>query len=524
MAKSITFTKIVEALSKPQAYPHKTGPIKVIQTQMSCVFLTGDYAYKIKKPVNLGYLDYTTLEKRLLFCQKEVKLNRRLAPAIYKGVVPIVESNSAIVLGRPGEPLEYAVKMEQLPQERMLDVLLKEGKVTEEMIRQLTEAIASFHERAKTNKRIASFGSLKIIEKNLRENLSQTEKYIGKALTKEMYEDMKSFSEDFLRQSAPLFQKRIDSGRIRDCHGDLHSANICFGKSIYIYDCIEFNERFRYIDVASEVAFLAMDLDRYGRRNLSRYFVSTYQELSEDFEIKELLNFYKLYRACVRGKVNCFRKDDQFLSSPQKEESLKAARSYFQLADSYICPETRPLLFITVGLAGTGKSSLAAALAERIGALALSSDVVRKEIAGIPLMEHRFEGFGKGIYKKDFSKKTYEALFNKARKLLRMGKSVVVDASFLYKSNRDMALRLAQECDIPLVILECRAPEAVIKERLKQRLREETVSDGRWEIFQRQKSFFEAVEEEPGSLHLIINTTRLVPELVDQILLRIEQS
>ncbi len=511
-------------MGKPRAYPHKTELIKVIQTQMSCVFLTGSYAYKIKKPVNLGYLDYTTLEKRLLYCQKEVKLNSRLARTVYLGVVPVVERDGSIVTGEPGEPLEYAVKMKQLPQERMLDFLLRRGDVTEDMIRRLAEKIASFHNRARTGKVISSFGRLRVVEKNMRENFAQTRKYVGKALTAETYEDLRSFSEDFMREKAALFQRRIDGGRIRDCHGDLHSAHVCFGKSIYIFDCIEFNERFRYCDVASEVAFLAMDLDNHGRRDLSRTFVSTYQEYSEDFEIRELLNFYKLYRAYVRGKVNCFKSEDQFISSAEREDSLKTAQSYFRLAESYVCTDVKPTLFITVGLAGTGKSVVAAALAEKIGAMVISSDIIRKEISGIPISEHRFDDFQKGIYKKAVTKKTYEALFNKARKLLRVGKNVILDASFLYKSDRQRAVEVARACDTPVVILECRAPEATIKERLEMRLREGTVSDARWEIFQSQKRYFEAVEEYPGVLHLVVNTTAPVAEVVSQILARIEKT
>lgn len=519
-----TFSEIIEALSRPEAYPHETVPIKVIHTQMSCVFLTGKYAYKIKKPVDLGYLDYTTLEKRLLYCRNEVKLNRRLARTVYLGVIPIAEHNGAIAVGQPGEPLEYAVKMRQLPQDMMMDFLLRKGAVTGDMVKHLAEKIAVFHNRAKTNRKIASFGRLRTIEKNVRENFSQTRKYIGKALSAETFEDLKVFSEDFMRERALLFQRRIDTGRIRDCHGDLHSAHICFGKSIYIFDCIEFNERFRYCDVASEVAFLAMDMDYHGRRDLGRSFVSTYQEYSEDFDVRELLNFYKLYRAYVRGKVNCFRSDDRFISGAERHESLKAARSYFALAESYICSEIKPVLFITVGLVGTGKSVLAAALAGRIGAMVLSSDIVRKEIASIPPSEHRFDDFQKGIYRKGVTEKTYEALFNKARKLLRIGRSVILDASFLYKSDRNRALQLAQQCDIQMVILECRAPEAVIKERIEKRLREGTVSDARWEVFEAQKRYFEAVEDEPGLLHLIVNTTVPVPEIVDQILSRIEQA
>ena len=333
----------LEALLKPQAYPHKPREIKVVQTQMSFVFLTGDYVYKVKKPVNLGYLDYTTLEKRSFFCHQEVDLNRRLCPNAYLAVVPITMSlrgakrrSNLLRIEGQGEAVEYAVKMRQLPQERMMDVLLPQGKVTKEMIARVAQKLADFHQKAKTNAEIAAFGKLDIIRQNTDENFDQTEKYTGISISRLSYDHTRSYTKDFIRNNANLFGKRVNEGKIRDCHGDLHAAHVCFTADICIYDCIEFNDRFRYSDVASEIAFLAMDLDRCQRADLSKHFMNTYVTLSRDKELLQLLDFYKCYRAYVRGKVESFKLDDPLISGNEKAKALENAQRYFQLAESYI--------------------------------------------------------------------------------------------------------------------------------------------------------------------------------------------
>jgi len=327
---------IAEALLKPQVYPHKPRGIELVQTQMSFLFLTGDYVYKVKKPVNLGYLDYTTLEKRRLFCHHEVELNKRLCPHAYLSVVAITEEKGALHIEAEGKIIEYAVKMRQLPQERMMDVLLAQGKVTKEMIAKVAEKLAGFHQKAKTSPEIAAFGKLDTIRQNCGENFAQTEPYIGISLSTTKYNHIKSHTNNFINHNSSLFHKRVREGKIRDCHGDLHAAHICFTDGICIYDCIEFNDRFRYCDVASEVAFLAMDLDRYQRADLSRHFVNTYVELNQDKELLKLLNFYKCYRAYVRGKVESFKLDDPYIPEVEKAKVLAVAQRYFQLAESYI--------------------------------------------------------------------------------------------------------------------------------------------------------------------------------------------
>jgi aminoglycoside phosphotransferase family enzyme len=303
---------------------------------MSFIFLAGEYVYKIKKPVNLGYLDYTTLEKRHFFCHQELELNRRLCPGAYLAVVPIVEEKGGLRIEGRGKAIEYAVKMKQLPQDRMMDVLLPRGQVTPEMVARVAEKLVGFHQKAETNRKIAAFGGLDVIRHNWDENFAQTEKYIGTSITAEEYQHIKNYTNNFIDSNASLFDKRVREGRIRDCHGDLHAAHVCFTDDICIYDCIEFNDRFRYSDVASEIAFLAMDLDRYQQAGLSRHLVNTYVGLGHDEELLKLLNFYKCYRAYVRGKVESFKLDDPYIPEEEKAKVLTAAQSYFQLAESYV--------------------------------------------------------------------------------------------------------------------------------------------------------------------------------------------
>ncbi len=328
--------EMVQALLDPKAYPETPQQIELMQTQMSFVFLAGDYVYKVKKPVNLGYLDYTTLEKRRFYCQREVELNRRLCPDTYLGVVPIVRKEDSILLGGDGETIEYAVKMRQLPQEKMMSVLLPRNQVSVEMVTSLAQKLAEFHQRAETNAAISAFGDLDTITRNTEENFTQTEKYMGNTIPTKNYQHIRDYTNSFVKQNTPLFRKRIADGRIRDCHGDLHAAHICFTDDICIYDCIEFNDRFRYCDIASEIAFLAMDLDHYGRADLSRSFASAYVAQSRDNELLKLLNFYKCYRAYVRGKVESFKLDDPYISAQEKTKTLSTAKRYFELAESYI--------------------------------------------------------------------------------------------------------------------------------------------------------------------------------------------
>jgi aminoglycoside phosphotransferase family enzyme len=326
--------EVVKALLKPEAYDQDPGQIELLQTHISFVFLTHSFAYKIKKAVNFGFLDFSTLEKRRFFCEKELELNRRLCPDMYLEVVPINKSKTIRIKGT-GETVEYALKMKRLPQDRIMTKLLDENKVDEKLIDNIAKIIAEFHGKAETNRRISEFGSLAAIGVNWKENFDQTEEYVGKTLSEEVFREIREKVENFMNTNKKLFEKRIEEGKIRDCHGDIHSGNIFVTDKVYIFDVVEFNERFRYADVASDVAFLAMDLEFRKRPDLSAFFVRKYVEYSGDKEAAKLLPFYKCYRAYVRGKVVGFRLKDPNIVAKEKSEALKEAKAYFKLAAEY---------------------------------------------------------------------------------------------------------------------------------------------------------------------------------------------
>jgi aminoglycoside phosphotransferase family enzyme len=327
--------QVVEALMKPEAYDEEPGDIELVQTHISFVFLTRRFVYKVKKAVNLGFLDFTTLEKRRFFCEKELELNRRLCGDMYLEVVPINRSDAIKIKGE-GETVEYAVKMKRMPQEKMMSKLLEKNKVDDRLVDRIAKIIAEFHSKAETNRRISEFGSLAIIETNWKENFAQTEEYVGKTISTENFKLIRERVEDFVKRNVSLFEKRMAECRVRDCHGDIHSGNIFVTDGIYIFDAIEFNERFRYSDVAADVAFLAMDLDFKERTNLSNFFVRKYVEYSGDQELTKLLPFYKCYRAYVRGKVVSFKLKDPSVGGEEKNSAMKEAKAYFKLASTYV--------------------------------------------------------------------------------------------------------------------------------------------------------------------------------------------
>jgi aminoglycoside phosphotransferase family enzyme len=319
---------------KPEAYEEEVGKIELKQTHISWVFLAGNFVYKIKKPVDFGFLDFSTLEKRRFFCEKELELNRRLCGDMYLEVVPVNKSDS-IKIGGEGETVEYAIKMRRIPEETIMTQLLEKGKIDKKLINRMAKIIAKFHLKAKKNKRIREFGSVSMIERNWMENFKQSEEFIGKTISKENYGLIRERTREFMKENSALFKKRIAENRIRECHGDIHSGNIFIADRIYIFDSIEFNERFRFCDVASDIAFLAMDLDFKTRGDLSNFFVEKYIKYSGDIELEKLLNFYKCYRAYVRGKVTSFKLNDPSVDEEEKSKATKEAKAYFELAMEY---------------------------------------------------------------------------------------------------------------------------------------------------------------------------------------------
>ena len=329
-------SEIVNALRNPEAYDEEVDYVRVLQTHISYIFLTGRYAYKIKKPVNFGFLDFTTLEKRRFYCEEEVRLNRRLCGDMYIGVLPITYSHGIFRIGGSGEPVEYTVKMRELPQETLMSEKLRRGEIDVEVMDDIARILSDFHRRTETNSEIREYGSIRIVKFNWDENFDQTREFIGRTIGRGEYLFIKRAINEFLERQRSLFKLRQESDRIRECHGDLHSGNIFIADKIYIYDAIEFNKRFRYCDVASDMAFLLMDLEFLNRRDLSARLLDRYVDYSgEGDDFLEILPFYKCYRAYVRGKVTSFKLNDPYISDEEKEKAVETAERYFQMSREY---------------------------------------------------------------------------------------------------------------------------------------------------------------------------------------------
>ncbi len=514
--------KLVEDLLQPEAYPHRPARIDLVQTHISYVFLAGDLVYKIKKPVDFGFLDFTTLEKRKFFCEREVELNRRLCPEIYLGVVPVVEKGGRYVFEGAGEACEWAVKMKRLPEEGMMGRLIAEGRLSERHLDLLVEKLVPFYQTAATGPEVNRYGTLEAISFNVEENFTQTRDFVGQALAEHRYQHIVTWSRRFMDENKALFDTRIEGGFIRDGHGDLYSANVCYPAEdrVCVFDCIEFNDRFRCGDVAQDLAFMAMDLDYHRLRTLSQYFIERYVELSQDRGLLEVLDFYKCYRAYVRGKIGCFTWASKEVDEKSRQRSLEAARRYFDLA--YLYAGGEPFLIVIFGLSGTGKSTLARALSRRLLANYYNSDVVRKRLLEIPPEEHRYEPFGQGIYREEITQKTYQAMVQYAVQDLSEGRDVILDATFRSRALRALVLEAIQKLPCRLLFVECQAPEDVIRKRFQERAQKTgEPSDGRWEIYLKQKEVFEAPEEIPKEKLLILETTRPVEELIEEVLVRL---
>lgn len=517
---------VIAALLDPSCYSHDVERVDLIQTHISYVLLAGAYVYKIKKPVDFGFLNFSTLPRRRYYCHQEVTLNERLCPGVYLAVVPVTDDGKRIRLGerRQGAAIiEYTVRMQRLPSERMMDHLLETGEVTVEMVERLADRIAAFHEKSERSPRIDRYGSPRVIARNWRENFEQIGPFVGICLSPWQYELLQEYVASFLQRNRPLLLSRVRDGHIRDCHGDLRTSAVCFIDDICVYDCIEFNHRFRYSDVASEVAFLAMDLDRRGHHALSTAFVRRYAEQSQDSALTALLDFYCCYRAFVRGKVAAFRLSQPEVSDAERAESARIAAQAFDMAVGYAARQ-RPALFVTCGLSGSGKSVLAGRIASARGMHLIASDRVRKELKGIATNAHPREGYCSGIYAPSVSARTYSTMFERARALLERGEDVVLDATFMRRADRAQALALASETGAAFACLECIAPEATIVERLIARESDLfEVSDARVDTFRRQQLSFEPVTELPERMHVVVDMSCDVDTAVDFTLNNVEQ-
>jgi aminoglycoside phosphotransferase family enzyme/predicted kinase len=493
--------EIHRQLLDPATYPEPTGSVSFHETHISRVYLTDNHAYKLKKPLNLGFLDYSTLEKRHFFCQEETRLNRRFAPQTYLGVVALRNAQGRLRFNGSGVLVDYAVLMQRLPETRMLDHLL--DSAAPELpgeIERLARHLPSLFMAAPVCREDVPGGNAVVVRANCVENLRQTEAAIGHALSMEAHRLMASLSNGLLEKLTPLLRQREAAGFVRDGHGDLHARNICMTEPIQVYDCIEFCRRFRVADMAAELAFLLMDLDFRGRQDLARQFLETYHQYTPDHALPELLPFYKSYRAWVRGKVESLLAGENDVDATTRQQALAESRRYFNLALGYHAPAA---LLMTSGLMGVGKSTLARNLALALGGIVLRSDVVRKELAGIPLAQHQADAFGQGLYSSAMTASTYAELYQRARRLLKHGETVIIDASFARKAERKTFLDLAVELDRPAWLLHVHCDRATVIARLDRRRAEgRDASDGRRELLEAQADIFEALHPGPGLIEI----------------------
>jgi hypothetical protein len=497
------YQQVLAALARPQAYPHPAASIEHLQTHISDVFLAGDYAYKLKKPIDLGFLDFTTLERRRQACDDEVRLNRRLAPQIYLGVMAVCEHDGQYRLAADcgaQAVADYAVQMVQLPQAGLLDRVAARGELTREHASAIAHEVATFHAHAERGPAIDALATAQAIAYPVMQNFQQTERYIGQTITSEQFDRLRDYATAFLDHNAALFEARIRDGHVVDGHGDLHLRNMAlYCGDVVIFDCIEFNQAFRAGDVMNDIAFLTMDLDARGLPALGNRFLNDYLERTDDYAGLRVFDFYQVYRAYVRGKVTSFLLDGD-ASDCEKDRAVTNARAYFALAGRYLDPRL-PGVLITSGLSGSGKTTAARQAAEYLGGVIVRSDAVRKHLAGLSPQTRATAAFGEGIYTAGLSAQTYAQMLARAEDVIASGRWAILDATFGQRSQREAAADFARHHRVPFALLACTAPRAELERRLHERAAQgKDASDANVAILDEQARRYEAPMAEEGRL------------------------
>lgn len=504
--------QVQDALLSPLAFPTTTlGQVERIQTHISWVFLLESDVYKVKRPVDLGFLDFRTIEKRRLACEAEVELNRRLAPTVYHGVVPVGQTaDGACHVNGPGEVIDWAVHMRRVPDAERADNLLSAGTLTLTQLDAIAARLADFHSHAEHGPHIAAFGAPENFAPNVRENFAQTRSNIARFMSYRDAAELENWQRNYLQDRAPLFRERVAQKRIRDGHGDLRLEHVYVEASgITVLDCIEFNDRFRYADVCADVAFLSMDLEASGRVDLAELFLARYARYANDYDLYGLVDFYESYRAFVRAKVASFTAADETNDYPTRERAWQQARHYALLAlSAKRSPLVAPVVIAIGGTLASGKSTLADGLGLELAAPIVDSDRIRKHLAGRMALDAVSAPPFRGIYSIEASEQVHDELQRRARIVLDSGRPVIVEASFRTAAQRAKIRALAQAHQVPFYFVECRAPAALRKGRLLERAQSASVSDGRLEIADAFDRAFEPVTELDASDHIRLDTTQ----------------
>jgi hypothetical protein len=498
----------IAALRDPHRYPHPVERVTLLETHISWVLLTGRYAYKLKKPVSLGFLDFSTLEARKAACEEELRLNRRTAPDLYLEVVPVTGTEAEPRLGGKGRAIDYAVKMREFPQDVLLDRVAARGELTPALMDDLAAEVAAFHAQIARAGPGSEFGSPEDVIAQARQNFEQVRALDPDQDSAAALQRLAAWTEHEFTHRARVFAARRDEGFVRECHGDLHLRNLLLlDGRIVPFDCIEFNAHLRWIDVMSEVAFVVMDLADHGFAAHAGRFLDAYLEETGDYAGLACLRFYLVYRAMVRAKVASMRAHQLPAGAPERAPAEREFREYLRLAERFVALERRALI-LTRGLSGSGKTVFSGLLVEEIGAIRVRSDVERKRLHGLAAGAQSGAALGGGIYAQDATRRTYARLHEIARAVLDAGFPAVADATFLRRADRDAMRALGREAGATFAIATCEAPEPVLRERILARARAGgDASEATLEVLARQIATAEPVAGEELAFAFKVDTT-----------------
>jgi uncharacterized protein len=515
--------KLIDFLKSPASYPHRLRRVLSMQTHISWVFIASPFVFKVKKPVNLGFLDFSTLEKRHHFCRRELELNRRLCPDVYLDVLPIYQTPSDFSFKAKGEIAEYCLKMKELPKGWFLGELLGEGRVGKSEINRIISRLRRFYESQTPTKEIEQWGIPEKLKITTDENFAQIEPFVGRTISLAAFQAIRYFTNEFYVRNERLFHRRIQQQRIRDCHGDLHLDHIHLTpKATTIFDCIEFNDRFRFIDTANDVAFLAMDFDFEGRSDLGNLFLRNCAREFRDPEMLKLSDFYKCYRALVRAKVETIQAIP--MKTTKAGEHAKAAARYFRLALRYTVSGSEPLLLAVIGRVGTGKSTVARALGNELNWPVFSSDQIRKMLAGVPLVRRTPARKRAEVYSRQMTAKTYNHLLARGLTAAKTQGGAIVDATFSSAANRELFRQKCKKAHLRFQAVELEVDLGEIERRLRARNKSVgVISDARLEDLGKLIAAYEAPSQ--GSPNLIkVPADNAVPATVKSVLLRLSEA
>ncbi len=505
--------QVLNYLGDPASYDHHPAKVDLHQTHASWVFVASPYVYKIKKPVDFGFMNFTTLEKRKANSDREVTLNRRLTEDIYLGVEAISLRDGKIQFGEVGEIVEWAVKMREMDPRNFLSHLAAEHRLEKSHIDSVIEKLETFYQSQPPLDAAHAHAASQQLPKNIQGNFSALRQFTSQCVSTAALDAIAAYCECFEDKHSSLLESRVREGKFRDCHGDLHLEHIHITpQRINIYDCIEFSSAFREIDIACDIAFLAMDLDFNGEFKLSAYLMDQIAARLNDVELPRLVDYFKCYRACVRGKVEALHSAGETVSDQERNESIALSRRYLQLALRYTLSGSTPTAFIFMGKVGSGKSYLADALAGETGWAVISSDLVRKTLAGVPLTERGSDQQRAQLYSPEMTRHVYNSLSQSALRVLRLGRNVILDATFSSRKERDAIRKKLQSEGMAIAWIEATAGKETTRARLQARQNDtEVISDAREEDLVKLHSLFEPTDELSQLDHFRLSTDATVP-------------